>query len=64
MDRGPGDNGRKGLKLIILEITSAAVASLVFLDFTIRGSLDLEDPSTGDDLGLGCINVDLFPAVE
>ena len=61
---GPRDNRSKGLEGIFLEITTATVACLVFLNFAIQGSLDLEDPSARDDLGLCQSDVDLFPTVE
>ena len=64
MNGGPRDNGRKGLEGIFLEITAATVVCFVFLDFTVRGLLDLKDPSARDNLGLCRSYVDLFPTVE
>ena len=63
MYRSPRDNRCKGLKGIFLEITLATVASLVFLDLSIWGPLDLEDPSAGNAFRLCRCHIDLFSTV-
>ena len=59
----PRDNRCKGLKGVFLEITLATVASLVCLDLSIRGLLDLEDPSARNDYLFCRCHVHLFPTV-